>query len=103
MIENKHSCYARAAENIKADGIIPSLDAMCALYDIIGTAAHRDGFHANLGISRYMLACLWFMVIYGKDITNNKFRDFDIEVTEEEVRLALDIAVRVARENGFID
>ena len=103
MIGNKHSCYARAAENIKADGIIPSLDAMCALYDIIGTAAHRDGFHANLGISRYMLACLWFMVIYGKDITNNKFRDFDIEVTEEEVRLALDIAVRVARENGFID
>lgn len=103
MIGSKHATYARAAELVNAYGIIPSLDAMCSLYDLIGPAAHRDGFHANLGTARYMLACLWFMVIFGKDISGNKFRDFDIEVSEEDAVNALAIAVKVARDNGFIE
>ena len=102
MIGSKRECYARAAENIKADGIIPTLDAMCDLYDRIGAAAHRDGFHANLGTARYMLACLWYMTFFGSDISGNTFRDFDIDVSEDEARTALDTAVETAKACGLI-
>ena len=102
MIPRTRECYAMAAEKIGAHGTIPSLDAMCKLYDKIGAATYRDGFHANYGSARYMLACLWYMVFFKTDISSNTFRDFDIEVSEEEARTALECAVKVARAHGFI-
>ena len=102
MIPRVRECYTRAAELINAYATIPSLDAMCELYDKIGAATYRDGFHANYGATRYMLACLWYMVFFKTDISENSFRDFDIEVSEQDARLALDIAVKVARDHGFI-
>lgn len=103
MIPRVRECYALAAERIGAHASIPALDAMCEMYDRIGEATYRDGFHANYGSARYMLACLWFMVFFKKDISENTFRDFDIEVSEDDVRLALDVAVKVARDHGFIE
>ena len=102
MIPKIRECYAMAAEKIGAHASIPSLDAMCELYEKIGDGTYRDGFHANLGSARYMLACLWYTVFFKADISSNTFRDFDIEVSEDEARLALECAVKVARAHGFI-
>ena len=101
MIPAVRAAYARAAEAIDADGTIPALEAMCRLYDEIGDATYRDGFHCSYGVARYMLGCLWFHVFCGKSLQGNTYRDFDVEVTEEEVALAQQIALEVARDAGF--
>ncbi len=102
MIPHIREAYVNAASCIGAEAIIPSLDAMCKLYDAIGDATYRDGFHGSLGVARYMLGCVWFMVLYGIDITGNTYRDFDVEVTEEEVLLAQGLAREAVLENGFL-
>ena len=101
MIFCVRRAYKRAAEAIRADGIIPCLDAMCKLYDAVGDGTYRDGYHASLGIGRYTLACVWFMTLFGREVENNKFRDFDVEITEEEVILAQDVAREAVLENGY--
>ena len=98
------SYYYKAISAAKAAGIekfIPSLDAMCKLYDVIGEETYRDGFHCSLGTARYMLACVWFMTLCGKDIEGNTFRDFDVDVTEDQVDLAQKIAKEVVLNNGY--
>ena len=90
-----------AAEHIGADRIIPCLDAMCRLYDEKGDLTYRDGYHASLGIGRYTLACVWFMTIFEKDVEGNRYRDFDVEVTEDDVILAQDIAREAVLESGI--
>ena len=101
MIPKIREAYAGAAKAVGITKFIPSFDAMCKLYDTIGEETYRDGFHCNLGISRYMLACVWFMVLCGKDIAENSFRDFDVEVSEEQVALAQKIAKEAVLENGY--
>ena len=101
MIPRIHEAYANAAKAIGVEKFIPSHDAMCKLYDVIGEETYRDGFHCNLGISRYMLACVWFMALCGKDIEGNTFRDFDVEVSEEQVALAQRLAKEAVLENGY--
>ena len=101
MIPKIRAAYAGAAKAVGIEKFIPSLDAMCKLYDVIGEETYRDGFHCNLGISRYMLACVWFMALCSKDIDGNSFRDFDVEVTEEQVALAQKIAKEVVLNNGY--
>jgi len=101
MIPKIREAYEGAARAIGVDKFIPSLDAMCALYEVIGEETYRDGFHCNLGISRYMLACVWFMTLCGKDIEGNSFRDFDVEVSEEQVALAQKIAREAVLKNGY--
>lgn len=92
MIPAVRSCYERAAEAVSAQGIIPSMEAMNRLYDAVGEKIYRDGFHASLGQGRYLLACVWFLTFFRKPLEGNSFRDFDAEVTEEEVLLAQKIA-----------
>lgn len=101
MIPAIRDAYTRAAEKIGCRVMIPTLDAMCRLYDEIGPAAYRDGFHCSYGVGRYLIGCLWFMVFFGRDIEGNSFRDFDVEVSEEEVMLAQKIARETLLEKGF--
>ena len=101
MIPAIKDAYAKAAESIKADGVIPSLDAMCKLYNEIGEETYRDGFHCSLGVARYMLGCLWYMIFLNRDIEGNAFRDFDIEVDEKRVLLAQEIARETVIEWGY--
>lgn len=96
MIPRVRDAYHRAAEDIAADGLIPSLEAMCRLYDEIGERTYRDGFHSNLGITRYMLGCLWCIAILEIDVRDNSFRDFDIEVTDTDCALAERIATEAS-------
>jgi hypothetical protein len=83
-----NEAYALAARAIGADGYIPATIAMEKLYRKIGDAAYRDGSHASLGVGRYMLALLWFGVIFGREVCGIEYRDFDEEVTEEELLIA---------------
>lgn len=102
MYAADHAAYKKAAESISADGYIPSTAAMEKLYAKLGDAAYRDGFHANLGSARYMLALVWYMTIFGKDnIDGIDFSDFDIPVTDEEKKIAEACAIEAVKENNY--
>ena len=102
MYAADRAAYAKAAEDISADGFIPSLQAMEKLYDKVGERAHRDGYHANFGYARYMLGLVWFMTLYGRrDIEGVCYSDFDVPVTDEEKRIAEECAVAAVLENRY--
>ncbi len=103
MIPAIRACYTEAAEVMKADLLVPALDAMNKLYDAIGDNAYRDGFHCNKGVARYMLGCLWFMAAFGKSIEGNTFCDFDVPVTDEEIALAQRFAKEALLEKTNIE
>ncbi len=88
MVPDIEKGVIAAAKFINADGVIPCLYAMNELYDVKGEDTYRDRFHANFGFARYMLACVWYMALTGKDIEGNTYRDFDVPVAEEDVLLA---------------
>ena len=71
---------------------------MNRLYAEIGEKTYRDGFHCSLGVGRYMLGCLFFAIIFERDVPGNTYRDFDEPVSEEELALAQKIAKDTALE-----
>ena len=91
MFADTKRCYAKAAEDIHADGIIPSGQAFSHALKHV-EKIHRDAFHASLGLGRFILALVWYKAITGKDIDNLKFNMFDVEVTQEEYKLAIEAA-----------
>ena len=101
MFAADHAAYRKAAEKISADGLIPSTAAMEKLYAAIGEGAYRDGGHANHGSARYMLALVWYMTVFGKSIDGLVYRDFDVEVTEEELKIAEKCAKEAVAENDY--
>ncbi len=76
-------CYEKAARAIDADLIIPSGDAMYELYERIGDATYRDGFHAHKVHTRYMLGLVWFSALTGKSVDLVTYRDLDGEISYE--------------------
>lgn len=96
MLPAIRDAYAKAAKAIDAYYLIPSGEAVARMYEEIGPETYRDGFHCNLGWTRYMIACLWFMTFTGKSIDGNTFCDFDIPVPPERAALARRIATEVA-------
>ena len=94
--------YALAAKAISADGYVPATEAMAKLYGAIGDSAYRDGFHANLGVGRFMLGLVWYGVIFGKSVYDVDYRDFDIEVTDEEIAIAKRCAAEAIAECEFL-
>lgn len=47
---------------------------------------HRDTFHADLGIGRYLLSLTWYHTIIGKKPTK-EYNEFDVEVSEEDRKI----------------
>lgn len=92
MSERIFAAYAKAADTVHADGIIPSGHGMLALSHAQSGPVHRDTFHAGLGAPRYMLGCIWYETLTGKPVTCTDFSDFDVEVTPEEAALAREVA-----------
>lgn len=90
MFEAVEQAYNKAAEAISAHGIIPSGKAMLTASHTGIEKIHRDTYHASLGAGRYLLALVWFKYLTGRDITENRFNDFDVPVTEEERRIVID-------------
>ena len=89
MFTEVKKCYDKAAEVIKADGILPSGTALQYALQHGIEKVHRDTLHVTLGASRFILALVWYGYITGNDISNVNFRDFDEEVTEKEYAIAL--------------
>lgn len=91
MSEKVFATYARVAESIGADGIIPAGHGLLALSHAQDKPVHRDGGHADLGIGRYLLGCIWYETLTGQP-ASAEFTDFDTEVTPQQAALVRKIA-----------
>jgi len=98
MLAAIRESYARAARAIDAAAIIPSGEAMMAATKMGIEKIHRDTFHASYGAGRYLLALCWYKALTGKDITNNRFDDFDVPVTEQERQIVIAAVNSVVKE-----
>ena len=87
-----HESYEKAFKDINADGMIRSGEAMLLLKNSGYPYIHRDCFHANSGVSRLMLACLWFKKLIGplneEAVMNIKT---DVPVSEKERKLIIKV------------
>ena len=88
MFLSLESAYIKAAEEIKAYGIIPSGKAFQNLLSSGIKIIHRDTFHASYGLGRYTLGLVWYEALTGKSCIGNAFRKFDEEIPEEEIKTA---------------
>lgn len=95
-------CYDKAAKLINAHKLIPSGDAMHALYEIYGENIYRDGFHANKTFTRYMLGCVWYMTLTGRSVEGNTFCDLDGDVSEEVLETVRKVAIEAVRNAGYL-
>ena len=89
MFEAIEAAYAKAADFIKADGIIPCGKAMFNATKFGVEKIHRDTFHASFGAGRYLLGLTWYKKLLGKDITENAYDEFDEPVTQEEREIVI--------------
>ena len=77
--------YAKAAEKIKADGIIHGGLFFQTLYEKNIKPYQRDTFHASFGLGRYALGLVWYHTLTGNSVTGNSFRAFDEPIDEQTV------------------
>ncbi len=97
MLSDVCDSYVKAAQSIKAEGIIPCGEAMMRAIEMGIEKIHRDSFHASLGAGRYLLALCWYKALTKKDITGNLFNDFDVPVTEQERNIVIKAVNSVVR------
>ena len=97
MLAAAAAAYHKAAQTIKANGIILCGEAMMRAVDMGIEKIHRDTFHASRGAGRYLLALCWYKALTGKDISNNSFDDFDEPVTEQERKIVIDAVNAVVK------
>ena len=92
MFEPIRESYEKAFKDINADGMIRSGEAMLLLKNSGYPYIHRDCFHANSGVGRLMIACLWFKNLFGplcEDAVMNV--KTDVPVSEEERKLIIKV------------
>ena len=87
MFSKLEDAYAKGAEDINADLLIPSGKLLDMLLDAGIEKVHRDTFHASYGLGRYAIGLLWYAMLTGNDITCNSFDDFDEEITPEQIAI----------------
>ena len=95
MLFDIRKAYKKIAKRIEADGIVNAGEAVLLAnkegYDNI----YRDEFHMSRGFGRYMIGLVFYGTVTGNQTENNRFRDFDEELTEKDVALAKRIAAEV--------
>lgn len=77
--------YEEMAQELGADGVIPSGQLVSRLLSLGLRQFHRDTFHATLGAGRYALGLLWYRMLTGSAVTGNGFSAFDREIPTEEL------------------
>ncbi len=92
MFEKVKEAYNKLKNEIKADGLIPCGQTMANMQKNGLERVHRDTFHADYGYGRFALALTWFEYLTGKDCREVTFNDFDIEVSEREIKIAKESA-----------
>ena len=88
-------CYARAAEAIHADGILPCGEVFLEALKLGCGKLHRDTFHASYGLGRFLLALTWYGKLTGDDVRAVTFRPFDEDVGEEVLERAKEAVAAV--------
>lgn len=88
MLQRIQNAYAQIADEIGADGIIPSGTLFGKLREAGIPKLHRDTFHASYGLGRYALGLLWYHVLTGKPVADNPFADPDEPIILEEYATA---------------
>ena len=91
MSKEVFASYRKLAEDVQADGIIPSGEVLLGLYRAGITEIHRDTFHASLGVGRYALALTWFAAIYGKRVSELESLALDVPCEEQILCAAREI------------
>ena len=94
MFKEVENSYNLAKDEINASGLIPSGELML-LMSQKGIKVHRDTFHASFGAARYGLALLWYGYFTGNDVMANKFTNFDVPVTQEEITTVKECVAKV--------
>ncbi len=79
--------YQKAADEIKADFIIPSGELFQYVLANGIEKVHRDTYHASYGLGRYALGLLWYAVLTGNEVKDNTFSDFDEGISQAEVEI----------------
>jgi hypothetical protein len=87
MYERIKVAYAEAKKMIRADGIIPSGEAMQRLADL-GYVVHSDTHHASEGVANYALGLVWQKALFGRSPMGNAFRKFTQHIDECDVLTA---------------
>ena len=95
MFRDLERAYQRAADAIKADGIIPSGAVFEAMQDQTDARMYRDGFHASLGIGRYVLGLLWYGYLTGRPVRNVSFETLDEPVSAAGLEQARQVVSQV--------
>ncbi len=101
--ENSHEMLAEiqktcrwVARWIGADGIIPAGEAMQQALDDGLNGIHRDTYHAALGVGRYLLGCLWYQTLTGKELTGGAIK-LDEEVSDGDIQIVHHAVQKVLR------
>ena len=95
MFADIKDAYARAAELVVADGILPSGQAMQYALANGRKTVHRDTFHADLRFGRYLLGLTWYGILTENRAIGNKLRRFDVPVSEIDIAIAQQSAQEV--------
>lgn len=88
MFADIEKSYLKACADEALDGIIPSGAMFQELLNNGIEKIHRDTFHSSLGLGRYALGLVWYKFLTGREVQNNSFRNFDEEITEEQIAIA---------------
>ncbi len=96
MFRDVRFAYTRAAQTVNAAGILPGGEAMMNAIDMGIGKVHRDGFHADMGIGRYILALAWYMTLTG-DMDIHGHIPLDIPAGERELQTAVEAAKMAAK------
>ncbi len=99
MLRDVVASYKKAAELIRADGIIPCGHAMMAAAER-GIKVHRDTFHASFGAGRYLLGLTWYHTLTGRSIRGGSI-SLDESVDEsilQAVRAAAESVIKGGRD-----
>ncbi len=96
MFRDIQCAYTRAAGTIGAAGILPGGEAMMNAIDMGIQKVHKDGFHAHMGIGRYILGLAWYMTLTG-DMDIRSHIPLDVPAEEKELQMAVEAAKMAAK------
>jgi len=100
MLRDIKAANQKAAEDSKADLIIPSGEVFGEMLENGVEKIHRDTFHASRGLGRYALGLTWYRFLTGNEIAENTFADFDEEIPAEQIAIAKKCVEAVAKRYG---
>ena len=102
MYRDVAACYAKAANDIKADAIIPAGYTMKTLLKMGVPVVHRDNIHAN-DIGRFAIGLTWYQALTGKSVKDVDFThlDFDYDHTPEEIEIAKQASYEAVKQYGY--